>query len=193
MCHLFINSFSLPPQPCHPPLNLQMMWMCTLRPQQMIKSTSVSRRPKSNLRSDTATAWRGWVRGHIYSLKIHRSCFHVASQSQPVFEPRVICVCCSYQVRKEWEEAESQARNLPKAERQTLIQVNLSFCPREYLVQEVTVYLWGLRYSHCSTSRLWWSPWRRRQPARNSSWWRLILPGWRPCWTIAGVLPWRTT
>lgn len=52
-------------------------------------------------------------------------------------------MCCSHQVRKEWEEAESQARNLPKAERQTLIQVNLSFYARGHLVQDVTVYLWG--------------------------------------------------
>lgn len=32
------------------------------------------------------------------------------------------------QVRKEWEEAERQAKNLPKLDRQTLIQVNMSSC-----------------------------------------------------------------
>lgn len=31
-----------------------------------------------------------------------------------------------FQVKKEWEEAELQAKNLPKAERQTLIQVRCS-------------------------------------------------------------------
>lgn len=124
------------------------------------------------------------------------SCFCLAFEVQPLFvspEPQGFCMCCSHQVRKEWEEAESQARNLPKAERQTLIQVNLSSHARGHLVQDVTVYLWGFYYSLCSTSRLWWSPWRRRQPARNSSWWRLTLPGWRQCWTIGAVLPWRTT
>lgn len=32
-----------------------------------------------------------------------------------------------FQVRKEWEEAEHQAKNLPKVDRQTLIQVNTSY------------------------------------------------------------------
>lgn len=35
----------------------------------------------------------------------------------------LISLCLSLQVRKEWEEADRQAKNLPKAERQTLIQV----------------------------------------------------------------------
>lgn len=50
--------------------------------------------------------------------------------------------------------------------------------------------LWFLVYS---TSKPWWSPWRRRQPARSSSWWRLTWLGWRPCWMTAAVWPWRTT
>ena len=34
-----------------------------------------------------------------------------------------VCVSLSLKVRKEWEEADRQAKNLPKPERQTLIQV----------------------------------------------------------------------
>lgn len=34
-----------------------------------------------------------------------------------------LCAFLSLKVRKEWEEADRQAKNLPKAERQTLIQV----------------------------------------------------------------------
>lgn len=205
----------------------------------------------------------------------------------------------SFQVRKEWEEADRQAKNLPKAERQTLIQVRhrsfptgvtpLSRCLGEkrrlrgpgslapcaiknlffpgcsvfitlwlnvgagetsishhqwkvwthsfhsfekvcdfWLVGEASNSLDNADRRHewngeecflisdpngsvmplylariyifrhvcgfvCSTSKPWWSPWKRRQPAKSSSWWRLTLPGWRPCWMTVAVWPWRIT
>lgn len=44
--------------------------------------------------------------------------------SRSLFAVRLPWASLFLQVRKEWEEADRQAKNLPKAERQTLIQVN---------------------------------------------------------------------
>lgn len=48
-------------QPCPRLLSPPMMSTSTLKPPPTTRSTVVSREPRSSWRSDTVTAWRGWV------------------------------------------------------------------------------------------------------------------------------------
>ena len=57
------------------------------------------------------------------NLRISLRSSNISSYLEDHLACHLISFCLPPQVRKEWEEADRQAKNLPKAERQTLIQV----------------------------------------------------------------------
>lgn len=93
---------------------------------------------------------------------------------------------------REWEEAEREAKNLPRADKKIVIQVRRVHVYIR-VIQSVLVPAVSVCVCVCSVSRKRWRLWSRKQPASDSNWWRHTWPEWKLCSMTAAAWLWRAT